>query len=160
MAPDASPCRTGPSFHSSSGVASRASGSTARHLRRLPGIGSGASLFAAYSTVTFCASPLNSTRGAAVLAMPIGPISLNWAGQPLRTWDTLLAYMRGTTTTTGLKVDAFRHDGCYETGRSVAQEDLDALNLERHAVCPNWNYTLRSHPQATVEAAQEREVVS
>ena len=49
------------------------------------------------------------------------------AGQPLRTWDTLLAYIRGTTTTTGLKVDAFRHDGCYELGRSVAQEDLDAL---------------------------------
>jgi hypothetical protein len=59
----------------------------------------------------------------------------------LRTWDTLLAYIRGTTTTTGWKVDAFRHDGCYETGRSVAHEDLDALNLQRHSICPNWNYT-------------------
>ncbi len=89
-----------------------------------------------------------------------GPISVNWAGQPLRTWDTLLGYIRGTTTTTGLTVEAFYHDGCYETGRSVPQEDMDALNLERHTVCPNWNYTLqpRTHRQ-TVES-QEREVVS
>ena len=110
-------------------------------------------------TVTVCHYPTGCSKWNPVEHRLFGPISLNWAGQPLRTWDTLLAYIRGTTTTTGLKVDAFRHDGCYETGRSVAQEDLDALNLEHHAVCPNWNYTLRPRTQATVEAAQEREVV-
>ena len=31
-------------------------------------------------------------------------ISLNWAGKPLRTWDTMLGYIRGTTTTTGRRV--------------------------------------------------------
>jgi len=29
---------------------------------------------------------------------------IHWAGQPLRTWEILLAYLRGTTTTTGLTV--------------------------------------------------------
>src|SRR5207249_3362779 len=61
-----------------------------------------------------------------------GPISLNWAGQPLRTWDALLAFLRGTSTTTGLAVRGAtvawrrgrgavcsRHDGrsCRRPGR-------------------------------------------
>jgi hypothetical protein len=33
-------------------------------------------------------------------------ISRNWAGVPLRTWETLLAFIRGTRTTTGLAVHA------------------------------------------------------
>jgi hypothetical protein len=33
-------------------------------------------------------------------------ISNNWAGVPLRTWDTRLAFIRGTTTAPGLIVQA------------------------------------------------------
>ena len=40
-----------------------------------------------------------------------GPISLNWAGQPLATWDTMLGSLRGTTSATGLTVRAALHDG-------------------------------------------------
>jgi hypothetical protein len=40
---------------------------------------------------------------------------------------------------------------------------MEALNLERDAVCPNWNYTIRPHsggqPTAQADPA-EREVVS
>ena len=61
----------------------------------------------------------------------------------MRTWETLLAHIRGTTTTTGLTVEAFLHEGVYLTGQRVSDEELQALNLERHAVCPAWNYTLR-----------------
>jgi hypothetical protein len=39
-----------------------------------------------------------------------GPISINWAGKPLRTFDTMLSYIRRTTTETGLKVKAFLLD--------------------------------------------------
>ena len=70
-------------------------------------------------------------------------ISLNWAGQPLRTWETLLGYLRGTTTTTGLEVRAFLHDKTYEAGRSVDKAVMDTVNLVYHAVGPHWNYTLR-----------------
>lgn len=84
-------------------------------------------------------------------------ISLNWAGQPLRTWETLLAYIRGTTTTTGLEVEAMLHEGKYETGQSVSDAEMQTLNLERHSTCPNWNYTIRPRrPGSPVSDAKPR----
>ena len=65
--------------------------------------------------------------------------------EPLRTWDTMCGYIRGTTTTTGLEVRAFLQEGVYETGQSVSDADMHMLKLERHAICPNWNYTI--HPR-------------
>ncbi|MFN8557488.1 MAG: hypothetical protein U0531_09105 [Dehalococcoidia bacterium] len=58
----------------------------------------------------------------------------NWAGQPLRTWETLVGYVRGTTTTTGLQVQAQLLEGTYATGERVSDADMDRLNLQRHAV--------------------------
>jgi len=36
----------------------------------------------------------------------------------------------------------------YATGLKVADQVMKSLNLERHAVCPNWNYTIRPCPAA------------
>ena len=33
--------------------------------------------------------------------------------------------------------------GTYQTGESVSDAGMAALNLTRHDVCPTWNYTLR-----------------
>jgi hypothetical protein len=55
----------------------------------------------------------------------------------------MLALIRGTVTATGLKVEAFLVDQVYATGLKVADAVMKSLNLERHAVCPNWNYTIR-----------------
>jgi hypothetical protein len=82
-----------------------------------------------------------------------GPISVNWAGQPLRTWDTMLAYIRGTTTTTGLDVQAVPLDGIYPTGQRVSDAEMDTLNLAPHKVCPAWNYTLRPRSGAAASPA-------
>jgi hypothetical protein len=40
-------------------------------------------------------------------------------------------------------VKAFLLEGVYEKGQRVSDADMKKLNLERHAVCPNWNYTIR-----------------
>jgi hypothetical protein len=83
-------------------------------------------------------------------------ISINWAGKPLRTFDTMLAYIRGTTTTTGLAVKAFLLEGIYEKGQRVSDTDMKKLNLERHVVCPNWNYTLRPRSDVTPDTWTKR----
>lgn len=70
-------------------------------------------------------------------------ISINWAGKPLRTFDIMLAYIRGTETTTGLTVKAFLLEGVYEKGQRVSDAEMKTINLERHEVCPKWNYTIR-----------------
>lgn len=112
-------------------------------------------------TVTVCHYPTGCSKWNPVEHRLFGPISLNWAGIPLRTWDTVLNYLQGTTTTTGLTVRAFLHDQVYRTGQQVSDAEMDALNLERHAVCPTWNYTLRPRaaPPATPPPASREPIL-
>jgi len=70
-------------------------------------------------------------------------ISNNWAGVPLRTWDTLLVFIRGTTTSTGLAVQAVLQPGEYPIGQKVTDAEMAALRIEPHPICPQWNYTIR-----------------
>ena len=104
-------------------------------------------------TVTVCHYPTGCSKWNPIEHRLFGPISLNWAGTPLRTWDTILAYLRGTSTTTGLTVRAFLHDTLYEAGRSVTDAVMRTLNLEHHTLCPSWNYTLR--PRQASSGADE-----
>jgi len=93
--------------------------------------------------VTVCHYPRGASKWNPVEHRLFGPISVNWAGQPLRTFETLLACIRGTTTRAGLQVAAFLVAQVYQRGVKVADEVIQSLNLERHATCPNWNYTIR-----------------
>ena len=75
-----------------------------------------------------------------------GPISINWAAKPLRSFERMTALIANTTTITGLQVRAFLTEQVYQKGLKVPDETMQALNLERHAICPNWNYTI--HPRS------------
>jgi hypothetical protein len=70
-------------------------------------------------------------------------ISRNWAGKPLRTLNIMLGYIRGTSTTTGLKVTARLDEGVYRKGVKVTKEEMARLNLTQHDTCPALNYTIR-----------------
>jgi hypothetical protein len=70
-------------------------------------------------------------------------ISLNWAGKPLRSFEAMLGFIRNTTTTAGLKVKAVLNEKVYTKGRRVSDAEMKTLELERHEVCPAWNYTIR-----------------
>ena len=100
-------------------------------------------------TVTVCHYPTGCSKWNPIEHRLFGPISLAWAGYPLRTWETMLAYLRGTTTTAGLEVEAVRLDGVYQTGRRISDAEMATLNLTPHAVCPAWNYTLRPRSAAS-----------
>lgn len=93
--------------------------------------------------VTVCHYPTGASKWNPIEHRLFGPISINWAGKPLQTFETMLACIRGTTTQTGLDVSAFLVEKIYAKGRKIAQEVMDSLNLERHTTCPNWNYTIR-----------------
>ena len=54
----------------------------------------------------------------------------------------MLAFIRGTTTTTGLKVEAELDQEVYLTGRKVTEQQFSTLALLKHDVCLDWNYTL------------------
>jgi hypothetical protein len=95
--------------------------------------------------VTVCHYPTGASKWNPIEHRLFGPLSLNWAGHPLRTFETMLALIRGTVTETGLKVEAFLVNKVYAAGLKVADTVMKRLNIERHAVCPNWNYTIRPH---------------
>jgi hypothetical protein len=99
-------------------------------------------------TVTVCHSPTGCSKWNPIEHRLFSFISSNWSGTPLRTWDLLLAAIRGTTTRAGLTVEAVLHPARYETGWSVTDRLMRTLNLERHPICPNWNYTLRPRSAA------------
>ena len=100
--------------------------------------------------MTVCHYPTGASKWNPIEHRLFGPISINWAGKPLRTLEVMLAYIRGTSTQTGLKVKAFVQDAHYEKGLKVPDREMRTLNLERHEVCPNWNYTIRPRTMALV----------
>jgi hypothetical protein len=93
--------------------------------------------------VTVCHYPTGCSKWNPIEHRLFGPISQTWAGHPLVDWKTMLGYLGGTTTQTGLTVRAALHDGAYQTGESVPDAVMATLNLTKHDICPTWNYTLR-----------------
>ncbi len=101
--------------------------------------------------VTVCHLPTGCSKWNPIEHRVFSEISKTWAGCPLRSYDTVLNYLRQTTTTTGLKVTAHLVTQVYQKGIQIADDVMAALNLTEHAVCPRWNYTLR--PRITVMPA-------
>ena len=93
-------------------------------------------------TVTVCHYPPGCSKWNPVEHRLFSPISVNWAGVPLRSLEIMLGYIRGTSNKTGLKVKAFFQEGVYKGGQKVTQEEMQRLNMQPHPVCPKWNYTI------------------
>jgi hypothetical protein len=103
-------------------------------------------------TVMVCHYPTGASKWNPIEHRLFGPISINWAAKPLRTFETMLACIRGTTTQTGLQVSAFLVEKVYARGVKITDEVMQTLNLTRHATCPNWNYTI--HPRPAMIASE------
>jgi hypothetical protein len=95
--------------------------------------------------VTVCHYPRGCSKWNPIEHRLFGQISSNWSGQPLKSFETMLGYLRGTTTKTGLKVTAQLLEGAFQVGKRVAKTVMKSLKLEHHTVCPQWNYTI--HPR-------------
>jgi hypothetical protein len=92
--------------------------------------------------VTVCHYPTGASKWNPIEHRLFGPISVNWAGQPLRSLDRMLGWIRGTTTETGLEVTADLDQRSYPKQVKVPAEVMQRLDLQRHETCPRWNYTI------------------
>lgn len=99
--------------------------------------------------VVVCHYPTGASKWNPVEHRLFGPISLNWAGKPLRTFETMLACIRGTVSEAGLRVKAFLVDRIYQKGIKVSKAVMQALNIQLAEVCPRWNYTIRPRQVCT-----------
>lgn len=100
--------------------------------------------------VTVCHYPPGASKWNPIEHRLFSQITATWAGYVLSTLQILLGFLRRTTTTTGLTVTATHLDRIYPTGRKVSKAEFNALQLTRHEVCPQWNYTIRPHPKITM----------
>jgi hypothetical protein len=103
---------------------------------------------------TVCHYPPGCSKYNPVEYKVFSQISVNWAGKPLRSLDLMLGYIRGTTTTTGLAVQAYLDEGVFKKGIKASREQMKALNVRGHEVCPSWNYTV-SPRQAAIRQQEE-----
>ena len=69
-------------------------------------------------------------------------ITKNWQGQPLQSFQTILNYIRTTTTRNGLTVQAFLVRKKYSKGIKVSDNQMRTLNIEKHPQCPKQHYAL------------------
>ena len=103
-------------------------------------------------TITVCHYPTGASKWNPVEHRLFSEISKTWAGCPLRSFDLVLHYIADTRTATGLQVQAHLISKMYETGMKVSDQQMAALALQAHEVCPQWNYTI--HPRSDQASTQ------
>lgn len=98
--------------------------------------------------VTVCHFPSGASKWNPIEHRLFGPMSCHWSGIPLRSLELLLRLIRTTVTQGGLKVCARLTHTTYRTGIHVSDAEMKMLNMQRHAVCPQWNYTINPRQHA------------
>lgn len=69
-------------------------------------------------------------------------ISLNWKGQPLVSYETVVNLIGAPRTKTGLRVKAELDPTQYEPGIKISDAQMERINLRPHHTNPLWNYTI------------------
>ena len=93
-------------------------------------------------SVTVSHYPTGASKWNPVEHRLFGPITNNWQGRPLRSFEIALECIRSTTTKKGLSVDAVLNDKEYQKGIKISDSLMKEINLVRHEELPQWNYTL------------------
>jgi hypothetical protein len=84
--------------------------------------------------ITVCHYPPGTSKWNKIEHRLFSFISLNWKGEPLINYETIINLIGGTKTRTGLKVKAVMDTNEYEIGIKVSDEQLEELRLRRHKV--------------------------
>lgn len=91
---------------------------------------------------TVCHYPSGASKWNPIEHRLFSEISKNWQGTPLRSYETVLKYIRSTKTKTGLKVKAYLVRKNYIKGKKISDEDFKTIKIRPHNTIPKWNYTL------------------
>ena len=89
--------------------------------------------------VTICHYPGGASKWNPIDHRLFSEISKNWAGHPLRSYQTILNHIRTTTTVTGLRVHAELVDDEYHRGVKISDAEFASLALQAHDLSPVMN---------------------
>jgi len=93
--------------------------------------------------ITVCHFPAGASKWNPIEHRLFSEISKNWAGRPLISFDTIVNYIKTTSTSSGLKVTACLETKLFEKGVRISDSQMNQLNIEKKSLLPKWNYTIR-----------------
>ena len=97
--------------------------------------------------ITVCHYPPGTSKWNKIEHRLFSFISLNWRGRPLVNYETVVNLIGATRTRTGLHVKAVLDTRTYPKGIKIENEAMREVQLRRHTLHPDWNYTI--HQRST-----------
>ena len=92
--------------------------------------------------ITVCHFPPGTSKWNKIEHRMFSHITMNWRGQPLTSYQTVVDLIGSTTTRTGLRIRADLDHNAYETGITITDKHFKTLPIQRHEFHPDWNYTI------------------
>jgi hypothetical protein len=92
--------------------------------------------------ISVCHFPPGTSKWNKIEHRMFSHISMNWRGKPLFSHEVVVNLIAGTTTRTGLRIEAELDTNTYPTGIQVTDEELDKLQIQRADFHGEWNYTI------------------
>ncbi len=92
--------------------------------------------------ISVCHFPPGTSKWNKIEHQMFSYISMNWRGKPLISHEVIVNLIAGTTTRTGLKIEAELDTNVYPTGIEVTNEKLENVRIERANFHGEWNYTI------------------
>jgi hypothetical protein len=98
-------------------------------------------------TITVAHYPPGASKWNPIEHRLFSHISRNWQGEPLKDYETMLNFIRNTTTATGLRCRVVLDTNHYPTKVQITTEQKQAIRITKHRVLPQWNYTILPQPK-------------
>jgi len=92
--------------------------------------------------ITVCHYPPGTSKWNKIEHKMFSFISMNWKGEPLISYETVVNMISTTTTKSGLKIKAQLDRNKYETGIKISDKEMKELKIQYHQLYPRWNYTI------------------
>jgi hypothetical protein len=92
--------------------------------------------------IRVCHYPTGASKWNPVEHRLFGPITNNWQGRPLRSFEIALECIKSTSTKKGLRVEAVLNDKEYQKGKKASDSQMKTINLIWNDELPQWNYSL------------------
>jgi hypothetical protein len=96
--------------------------------------------------VTVCHYPPGTSKWNKIEHQMFSFISMNWRGEPLVDYKTIVNLIGSTKTKTGLRIKAKMDRRKYKTGIRITDEQMESINIKKHKKLPAWNYTIFPKP--------------
>jgi transposase len=93
--------------------------------------------------ITVCHLPPGTSKWNKIEHRLFCHITKNWRARPLTSYEVVVNLIGNTATKSGLKVAAELDKNEYELKKKTSDEEMEALNLHRHDVNSQWNYTIK-----------------